>query len=73
MEREKTKYPGVTYRVKRNSEGVEEKVFYVRYRLGGRGGKMVEEAVGKSTTGMTAAKAHGIRAERELLRYDAGL
>lgn len=58
--REKSKkYPGVYWRL--NSE-TGEKVFYVRYRLGGRGSKEVEEPVGKSRAGMTEAKAAQARA-----------
>ena len=58
--REKSKkYPGVYWRV--NSE-TGEKVYYVRYRLGGRGSKEVEEPVGKSSAGMTEARAAQARA-----------
>lgn len=64
MKREKTKYPGVAYRIKKNTLGVEEKVFYIRYRIGGGNGEEIEESIGKSTTGMTAAKANVIRAAR---------
>lgn len=40
------------------------RVYYIRYRRGGRGGKLIEEPVGKSTQGMTPAKAANIRALR---------
>ena len=59
--REKTKYPGVYYRV---DDGGEEKTFYIMYRRGGRGSKLVEEPVGRDTNGMTAAKANQIRVKR---------
>lgn len=61
-ERVKSKtYPGVYYR--KNEDG-KEKTFYIRYRLGGRGSKQVDEPVGKSTAGMTEAKANQIRTDR---------
>lgn len=55
-----TAYPGVFARV--NQKG--EKSFYIRYRTGGRGSKEIREPVGKSSAGMTAAKASRIRADR---------
>ncbi|MBR4608717.1 MAG: site-specific integrase [Lachnospiraceae bacterium] len=59
--REKSaKYPGVYWRVDASSE----KTYYIRYRLGGRGSKEIEEPVGKSSAGMTEAKASIIRADR---------
>lgn len=59
--REKSKrYPGVFWRV--NSDG--EKTYYIRYRLGGRGSKEVEEPVGKSSKAMTEAKAAQVRVSR---------
>lgn len=65
MKREKTKYPGVSYREQERPDGGGvERVYYVRYRKGGRGSKEVEEPVGRETEGMTAAKANIIRAAR---------
>ena len=63
--RGRTKYPGVTFRWKERLDGSgEERVYYVRYRRGGRGSKEVEEPVGRESEGMTAAKANKIRAMR---------
>ncbi|MEI3479551.1 MAG: site-specific integrase [Bilophila sp.] len=63
--REKTKYPGVYFRVQERLDGYgEEKAYYVMYRRGGRGAKLIEEPVGRETEGMTAAKANLIRAAR---------
>jgi integrase len=60
--REKSKkYPGVYWR--KNPENG-EKTYYIRYRLGGRGSKEIEEPVGKSTSAMTEAKASQARAAR---------
>lgn len=60
--REKSKkYPGVYWRV---SSETGEKSYYIRYRLGGRGSKEVEEPVGKSSKGMTEAKAAQVRSAR---------
>lgn len=56
-----TRYPGVYWRV--DAAG-DEKTYYIRYRLGGRSSKEVEEPVGKSSAGMTEAKASNIRADR---------
>ncbi len=56
---QKTKYVGVTFQNKN-----EDKVFYIRYRRGGRDTKEFFESVGKSSQGMTAAKANHIRSER---------
>lgn len=59
--REKSnKHPGVYWRQDSNGE----KMYYIRYRQGGRGSKEIEEPVGKSSAGMTAAKASVIRASR---------
>lgn len=60
MKREKTDYPGVTFYVREDGE----KVYYARYRTGGRGTKEVEEPVGTSSKGMTPAKASHIRAAK---------
>lgn len=59
--REKSaKYPGVYWR--QDSSG--EKMYYIRYRTGGRGSKEIEEPVGKSSAGMTEARASQARAAR---------
>ena len=55
-----TKYPGVYWR----KDGSGEKMYYIRYRLGGRGSKEIEEPIGKSSAGMTEAKAAILRASR---------
>lgn len=55
-----TKYPGVYWR----KDGAGEKMYYIRYRLGGRGSKEIEEPIGKSSAGMTEAKAAILRASR---------
>jgi len=55
------KYSGVYYR--ENVTG-KEKTFYIRYRVGGRDAKLIEEPVGKSSSGMTEAKANQIRMDR---------
>lgn len=63
--REKTKYPGVYYRLQERFDGYgREKAYYVLYRRGGRGAKLIEEPVGRESEGMTAAKANLIRAVR---------
>lgn len=63
--REKTKYPGVTFRLQEKLDGSgPERMYYIRYRRGGRGAREVEEPIGKESEGMTAAKANLIRAER---------
>lgn len=54
------KYPGVYIHI--DSHG--EKIFYVMYRQGGRTSKLIKEPVGKSSSGMTAARAAIIRADR---------
>lgn len=54
------KYPGVYIHI--DSHG--EKIFYVMYRQGGRTSKLIKEPVGKSSNGMTAARAAIIRADR---------
>ena len=62
VKREKsTRYPGVYWRF---DAADAEKTYYIRYRLGGRGSKEIEEPVGKSSAGMTEAKASVIRADR---------
>lgn len=63
--RGRTKYPGITFREKERLDGSgEERVYYIRYRRGGRGSKEIEEPVGRESEGMTAAKANKIRAMR---------
>ncbi len=54
-----TKYAGVTFR-----ETGTDKIFYIRYRQGGRETKQIFEPVGKASQGMTAAKANLIRSDR---------
>ena len=62
QKRQKSKrYPGVYYR---DDATGKERSYYIRYRTGGRGAKQVEEPVGKSTAGMTEAKANQIRIDR---------
>lgn len=63
--REKTKYPGVYYRLQERLDGYgQERAYYVMYRRGGRGAKLIEEPVGRESEGMTAAKANLVRAVR---------
>ncbi|MFR1532990.1 MAG: hypothetical protein ACLSTO_04590 [Bilophila wadsworthia] len=70
--REKTKYPGVYYRLQERLDGYgQEKAYYVMYRRGGRAAKLIEEPVGRESEGMTAAKANLIRAVRIAGRNDA--
>jgi integrase len=58
--REKSKkYPGVYWRTNTQTG---ERTYYIRYRLGGRGSKEVEEPVKKSSEGMTEARAAQVRA-----------
>ncbi|HEU6438518.1 MAG TPA: site-specific integrase [Nitratidesulfovibrio sp.] len=60
-----TKYPGVTYSMVRRLSGDElERIYYVRYRTGGRGTKETREPVGRESEGMTARKAAQIREDR---------
>ncbi len=44
-EQQKTRYAGVTFR---EAEDGKDKVFYIRYRRGGRGSKETREPVGKA-------------------------
>lgn len=62
----KTQYQGVFYReeLRLGSKSQSEKVFYIRYRTGGRDSKLIEERVGRESEGMTAAKANQERALR---------
>jgi len=58
MKRNKTRYPGVFFIVNRGKE----KVYYIMYR---KGGKQIEEKVGKQfADDMTPARASGVRADR---------
>lgn len=63
--RKSTKYPGVFYRFQLKLNGFdEERMYYIIYRKGGRGSKLIEEPVGRESEGMTASKANKIRAIR---------
>ncbi len=65
MAREKTKYQGVYFYLKKRLDSdVLERAYYVMYRQGGRGSKLIEEPVGRESEGMTPAKAAHIRADR---------
>jgi len=55
------KYPGVYWRIDSKTG---ERSYYIRYRLGGRESKLVDEPVGKSSKAMTEAKAAKVRALR---------
>lgn len=66
--RHTTKYPGVSYRIKKDpATGKPERIFYIRYRVRrvDGGWKQVEEAVGSQfRDDMTPARASHIRAKR---------
>jgi len=64
--RNKTQYQGVFFReeLRLESKSQKERVYYIRYRTGGRDAKMVEERAGRESEGMTAARANQIRADR---------
>ncbi|SHN72781.1 tyrosine-type recombinase/integrase [Desulfovibrio litoralis] len=65
MKREKTKYPGVYFRLqKKIGSEVLERSYYIMYRIGGRGSKLIEEPVGKESEDMTPARANFIRSDR---------
>jgi len=65
MKREKTRYQGVYFYLKKRLDSdVLEKSYYIMYRQGGRGSKLIEEPVGRESEGITAAKAAHIRADR---------
>lgn len=71
MKRERTKYPGVFYREQERLDGLgAERMYYIRYRRGGRDSKQIEEPCGRETEGMTAAKANAIRALRMTAREE---
>ncbi len=57
---EPTKYSGVFTRL----DNQNKKKFYIRYVIGGRGGKQVFECLGGTDAGWTAAKASQERADR---------
>lgn len=60
-----TAKPGVFYReLEGDKPSKPIRMYYIRYRRGGRAGSLIEEPVGKSTEGMTATIAANIRAER---------
>jgi integrase len=65
-ERIKTTYKGVFYReeIRMGSEKQTEKVYYIRYRAGGRNAKQIEERIGRESEGWTAARANQARADR---------
>ena len=64
--REKTQDQGVFYReeLRLGSKSQKERVYYIRYRTGGRDSKMVEERAGRESEGMTSARANHIRSDR---------
>ncbi|AGC50671.1 site-specific integrase [Lawsonia intracellularis] len=64
--RHKTRYPGVYYIFQRrlDKHGV-EKTFYILYRRCGEK-KLIEEPVGRESSGMTAATANNIRGLRAI-------
>ncbi|ABK18178.1 tyrosine-type recombinase/integrase [Syntrophobacter fumaroxidans] len=60
--RSKTKYAGVTFVEGTRADGQVERIYYIRYR---RGGKLIEEKAGRQfRDDMSAARAAGIRAKR---------
>ena len=65
-QRIKTNYQGIFYRDELclGSRTKTERVYYIRYRQGGRDSKLVEERAGRESEGMTAARANNIRADR---------
>ena len=65
-ERKKTPYVGTSYReeLRLGSQSQYERMYYIRYRLGGRGSRMIEERVGRESEGMTAARASHLRSDR---------
>ena len=61
----KTQYPGVYTRPKSCiGRSGKERVYYIRYRRGGRDSQLIEEVVGKESEGMTPAKANRARIDR---------
>jgi integrase len=62
MQREKTKFPGVVFVWGTGADGKPEKIFYIRYRKGGR---QIEEKAGRQfRDDMTPARAAQIRTRR---------
>jgi len=66
QKRIKTKYPGVTYRLENKDGHPEaERIYYIRYRLGGRYSKEIEEPIYPAPGQVITAKmASDIRADR---------
>jgi len=65
MNREKTQYPGVYFRMQTKvGSKTLERVFYIFYRQGGKGSKQIEERAGRESEGMTAARANALRADK---------
>lgn len=63
VNRHKTKYPGVYYKVKKQSvTGKEDRIYYIQYRT--PDGKQHHEKIGTTSTGLTDAKANAIRTDR---------
>ena len=59
-----TRYLGVFYREIEGCKPIKPiRMYYIRYRIGGCAGRLIEEPVGKSTT-ISAAQAAQMRAER---------
>ena len=57
--------PGVFYReLEGDKPSKPIRMYYIRYRRGGRAGSLIEEPVGKSTEGVTPTIAANVRAER---------
>lgn len=64
--REKSdKYPGVYWREVKRLDGCgTERMYYILYRKGGKGSKLIEEPIGRASRGMTEALANRERALR---------
>jgi integrase len=61
----KTRYPGVTYIMVGRMGGVgEERMYYIRYRRGGRDSRQIHEPVGRESAGWTPKAASEARADR---------
>ena len=61
----KTQYPGVTYiMVGRMGGAGKEKMYYIRYRRGGRDSRQIHEPVGRESAGWTPKAASEVRADR---------
>jgi integrase len=60
-----TAKPGVFFReLEGDKPSKPIRMYYIRYRRGGRAGSLIEEPIGKSTEGITPTIAANIRAER---------